>query len=113
MHPPAPVGAYTVFAEVTGLEINRLSAAGPQRLSPVDPSTVPATPSAPSAASDRDTVSARQDRIDLSPAARELSAEPDAAREAQLAALRAQIESGAYRVDADGVARRIVAREDL
>ena len=99
------------------MEIDRTSAARPQRLHPVPPSS-PSSPTSP-VTGERAAAEARSapidpiDRIELSAAAREIGAEPDAAREATLAALRAQIEAGTYRIDADGVARRIVAREDL
>ena len=62
---------------------------------------------------DREAAETRLDRIELSPAAREITADGEAAREAKLAALRAQIDAGTYQVDASGVARRIVAREEL
>lgn len=90
------------------MEIDRTSAARPRPLNPVTPSAPGTAP----AASDRD-AEARLDRIELSAAAREIQDEPEAAREATLAALRAQIDAGTYRMDADGVARRIVEREDL
>ncbi|MFA7249292.1 MAG: flagellar biosynthesis anti-sigma factor FlgM [Dehalococcoidia bacterium] len=67
----------------------------------------------PTPAGDGEGPEPRLDRIELSPEAREISAEPDAAREALLAALRARIDAGTYRIDASGVARRIVNREDL
>ena len=62
---------------------------------------------------EREAAEARLDRIELSTQAREVQSEPDAAREAKLAALRAQVDAGTYRMDTNGVARRIVAREDL
>ena len=92
------------------MEIDRTSAARPQYLNPVPPS-VPSTTSP--VASEREAAEARQDRIELSTAAREITSEPDEAREAKLAALRAQVEAGTYRVDAQGVARRIVARDEI
>ncbi|MEI7926519.1 MAG: flagellar biosynthesis anti-sigma factor FlgM [Chloroflexota bacterium] len=92
------------------MEIDRTSAARPQHLTPVQPS-VPSTTSP--VASEREAAEARLDRIELSSAAREMTTEPDADREAKLAALRAQIEAGTYRVDASGVARRIIARDEI
>ena len=66
------------------------------------------------APADVDTPAERRDRIDLSDAARHAgSASTDAARDARLDDLRAQVDAGTYRVDADGVARRIVARKNL
>lgn len=91
------------------MEIDRTSAARPRHLNPVTPSA--AGTGAP-AGSERD-AEVRLDRIELSSAARDIQDEPDAAREAKLAALRAQIDAGTYRMDPDGVARRIVAREDI
>ena len=97
------------------MEIDRTSAARPQRISPIEPSPEPSTTSP--VASERAAAESRliriEDRIELSAAARETGTEPDAVREARLAALRAQIDAGMYRMDADGVARRIVAREDI
>ena len=55
----------------------------------------------------------RRDRIDLSAAARQAGQRPVADREALLRELRAQLAAGTYHFDASGVARRIVAREDL
>jgi negative regulator of flagellin synthesis FlgM len=56
----------------------------------------------------------RTDRVTVSPAAQELyramqavNAQGDV-RDERVAALRAQIESGTYRVDANGIARRLV-----
>jgi len=95
---------------VFALEIDRSSAARPQYLTPV-PLSVPSSTSPVS--SEREAAEARLDRIELSTQAREVQGEPDAAREAKLAALRAQIDAGTYRMDANGVARRIIAREDL
>jgi len=92
------------------LEIDRTSAARPQRFTPIEPS-VPSTTSP--VASEREAAEARLDRIELSTAAREIGTEPDPDREAKLAALRAQVEAGTYRMDAYGVARRLVDRGDL
>lgn len=89
------------------MEIDRTSAARPQRIPPIEPSTTSPV------AGEREAAEAPLDRIELSAAAREIGAEPDAARAARLAALRAQIEAGTYRMDASGVARRIVARKDI
>lgn len=101
------VGAYTDCAEVSGLEIDRTAAARSQRITPPEPSTTA------HAAGEREAADARLDRIELSPAAREIQVDDDATREAKLAALRAQIDAGTYQVDAAGVAHRIVVREDL
>lgn len=92
------------------MEIDRTSAARPQRLTPIQPS-VPSTTSP--VASEREAAETRLDRIELSTAARDIGAEPDAAREAKLAALRAHVEAGTYRVDANGVAHRLIARDEL
>ena len=87
------------------MEINRTSAAQPQR--PIDAEQA----TAPSAAGPDETE--RRDRIELSDAARAIGQQSNAAREARMQALRAQLDAGTYRMDADGVARRIVARQDL
>ncbi|MGE3855628.1 MAG: flagellar biosynthesis anti-sigma factor FlgM [Dehalococcoidia bacterium] len=92
------------------MEIDRTSAARPRHLTPVPPSVPSGTSPV---ASEREAAQARLDRIELSSDAREVQSEPEAAREAKLAALRAQIDAGTYRMDANGVARRIVARDDL
>ena len=98
------------------MEIDRTSAARPQRITPPEPSAASQSTTSP-VGSDREAAEARPDRIgdriELSPAARELQADDPASREAKLAALRAQIDAGTYQVDASGVAHRIVAREDL
>lgn len=88
------------------MEIDRTAAVPPSRLIPPDSGAVPP------AAGPADAIE-RRDRIELSNAAREVGQQPAGDREAKLLALRAQIEAGTYRVDADGVARRIVARDDL
>jgi len=95
------------IAEVFGLEIDRTYAGRSQPLRPVE-----STPSASASAAAREAAEPRQDRIELSAEAREITGDPDA-REAKLEALRARIEAGTYRVDAEGVARFIVARKDL
>ena len=109
------------------MEIDRTSAARPQWIPPVQPPTVSAATTSPATTSpatgELEAAEPRLDRIELSAAAREIGpdldvvrepgVDPEVTREQALAALRAQIDAGTYRVDADGVARRIVARGDL
>lgn len=98
------------------MNIDRTSAARPQvtpPTTPVDATLSSAPPVAPERAAAEAHPDRVGDRIELSPEAREITAEPDAARAAAVAALRAQLDAGTYQVDADGVARRIVARGDI
>ena len=89
------------------MEINRASAAQPQRPVNLDPIAAQPAAGQPEPAE-------RRDRIELSDAARQIGQQPvDGTREALLRQVRAQLDAGTYRIDADGVARRIVAREDL
>ena len=91
------------------MEIDRTSAARPQRLFNQDALPAPAP-------ADADAPAERRDRIELSEAARRAgpasadASSADSSREALLDDLRAQVDAGTYGVDADGVARRIVAR---
>jgi len=102
------------------LNIDRTSAARPQVTPPTTPVDATPSPTSP-VASERAAAEARLervgertgDRIELSAEARGITTEPDAAREATIAALRAQVDAGTYQVDANGVARLIVDRGDV
>ncbi len=89
------------------MEINRTSGPQPLRV----PDSNPAT-GRPAAAPDAPPE--HRDRIELTDASREVAQQgSDIAREALLKELRARLDAGTYRVDAEGIAQRIASQEDL
>ena len=89
------------------MEINRTSGPQPQRVPDIAPAT-----GRPAAGSD--TPGEHRDRIELTDAGREVVQQPSAmARRALLKALRERLDAGTYRVDAEGIARRIASQEDI
>jgi flagellar biosynthesis anti-sigma factor FlgM len=54
-----------------------------------------------------------EDSINLSSAARDLAAAPPEERAEMVRRIRSQVDAGAYRLDADSIARHMVDRGDL
>jgi len=92
------------------LNIDRTSAAQPSRIpTPIHTQSADAPSTAPAMPDD----ATRRDRIDLSRAARGLSQQSDAAREARIRELQAQVEAGTYQVDPTSLAEQVMKSGDL
>lgn len=90
--------------------IDRTGPVGP--IHPASGAPAPRSRAADRAAQPTTSSVPREDRIDLSDAARSLQGATPTDREARVDQLRAQVRFGSYQVNADDVAQRMVERGD-